>query len=154
MNNYEKLLDIAENEHLIVKEKDLQSSDGRIKGNHIAIRKTINTTVNKSCVLAEEIGHHYTTTGNIIDIQDIQNIKQERKARIWAYNKLIGLQGIVNAYKQRCSNRHETAEFLNVTEDFLAEALKYYTEKYGTHTVYNQYIIYFTPSIAVLELFE
>lgn len=55
--NYETLLDEAVNNGLIVKEKPLKSSNGRINGNKIAIRQDIKTTVEKSCVLSEELGH-------------------------------------------------------------------------------------------------
>ena len=51
---YEELLDTADNEGLTVMEKPLTGSDGRIYKNRIAIRSGIDTTVEKSCVLAEE----------------------------------------------------------------------------------------------------
>lgn len=41
--NYEEMLIESDNENLIIKEKPLLSSDGRIKGNKIAIRHTIKT---------------------------------------------------------------------------------------------------------------
>ena len=65
--NYEDLLMEAEAEGLIVKEKPLKVSDGRIKGKRIAIRQDIPTYRQKSCVLAEELGHHHTTVGRIIE---------------------------------------------------------------------------------------
>lgn len=99
---YETLLDEAHNNGLIVKEKPLHSSNGRIKGNRIAIRENIDTSAEKACVLAEELGHHYTTVGNIIDLTDAQNRKQERQARLWAYNKQIGLTGIIRAFEAGC----------------------------------------------------
>ena len=68
MNAYEALLDEACDIGLIVKEKPLQYNNGRIKGNRIAIRQDINTTTEKACVLAEELGHHHTSVGNILDM--------------------------------------------------------------------------------------
>ena len=62
---YEELLVEAENNNLIVKEKPLPISKGRIKGNRVAIRKGM-TELEKACVLAEELGHHYTAVGDII----------------------------------------------------------------------------------------
>ena len=85
MNPYEELLDTAHAEGLIVKEMPLHSSDGRINGNRIAIRKNIDTTIEKACVLTEELGHHYTSVGNIIDMEYTGNRKQERQARLWGY---------------------------------------------------------------------
>lgn len=63
---YEELLIEADNNNLTVKEKPLPVSKGRLKGNRIAIRKDM-TETEKTCVLAEELGHHYTATGNILD---------------------------------------------------------------------------------------
>lgn len=80
------------------------------------------------------------------------NRKQEQHARAWAYNKMIGLFGIVKAYEHGCHSLHETADYLNVTEEFLNEALKYYENKYGEYTVVDNYVIYFIPSLGVGKL--
>ena len=101
MTNYELLIGEARDKELLVREKPLRGSDGRIKGKRIAIRKDLENTVEKACVLAEELGHYHTTTGCILNQQDISNRKQERRARIWAYDRLISLSGIVKAYKMR-----------------------------------------------------
>ena len=151
MNNYEALLDIACANGLIVKEKDLQSSDGRIKGNRIAIRRTIRTTAQKACVLAEEMGHFETTVGNIIDQSDSWNRKQERQSRLRGYNKCIGLLGLIRAYEHGCSNQHEIAEYLEITEEFLCEAVKCYRDKYGVCTSVDNYTIYFIPNLIVYK---
>ena len=150
---YEELLNEADIAGLIVKEKPLQSSDGRIFGNRIAVRKNIPTLKEKSCVLAEELGHYYTTVGNIIDMQDIRNVKQERKARVWAYDELIGLTGLIRAFECCCQSRCEIADFLGVTEEFLSDALNYYKVKYGESTVMDHYIIRFIPSLMVAKMF-
>lgn len=149
--NYEKLLMESDSHGLIVKEKALKYNDGRIKGNRIAIRKDM-TSIEKACVLSEELGHHYTTTGNILDMNNPVNRKQEQRARAWAYNKMIGLMGIAKSYEHGCHSLHETADFLNVTEDFLEEALIYYRSKYGVCTTVGNYIIYFEPSLGVGKL--
>lgn len=144
--NYEALLAEADSHGLIVKEKKLVSSDGRIKGNKIAIRKDIDTVSEKSCVLAEELGHYYTSSGNIIDMQDVQNRKQEHRARLWAYNKMITMDKLAEACKYGCRNRYELAEYLEVTEEFLQEAIDSYKQIYGTK--YHQcgdYLICFEP---------
>ena len=58
---YEQLLDSADQEGLAVKEQPLSTHDGLIRGTRIAIRKDIPTQAKKACVLAEELGHHYTS---------------------------------------------------------------------------------------------
>lgn len=143
--NYEELLIKADEDSLIVREKDLHGSDGRIYGNRIAVRAEI-STVNKACVLAEELGHYYTNTGNILDQSKVENRKQERRARLWAYNKMITLDKLADARKHGCKNRFEVAEYLGVTEDFLQEAINAYSEIYGTgYHQHGEYLICFDP---------
>lgn len=150
--NYEVLLCEAAKEGLTVKEKPLKYNDGRIKGNRIAIRKGINTSTEKACVLAEELGHHYTTVGDIISQSTAEERKQEFKARLWAYNKLIGLNGILSAYKANCHTLADMAEHLDVSEEFLSEALECYKKKYGSCAKLDDYLIYFEPYLGVMEL--
>lgn len=128
----------------------------RIKGLYcdgvIVINKGIKTRVEESCILAEELGHHYTTVGDIIDQKIDGNVKKENKARLWAANKKIGLTGIVAAYKYGCRNLFEMAEYLETTEEFLKEALDMYHSKYGLYTTVDNYIIYFEPSLTVADM--
>ena len=148
---YEDLLIEADISNLIVKEKPLINNDGLISGNRIAIRKNIATTTEKACVLAEELGHHYTTTGNILDQQNVVNAKQELHARTWAYNECIGLIGIVKAFESGCKSLYEMADYLNVTEDFLKDALESFRRKYGIYTEIDNYFIFFEPYISVMR---
>ncbi|WP_072524935.1 ImmA/IrrE family metallo-endopeptidase [Clostridium sp. Marseille-P3244] len=149
---YEALLDEAYQEGLIVKEKPLKYNNGRIKGKRIAIRKDIDTSTEKACVLAEELGHHHTSMGNILDTSDAGNRKQERQARLWGYNKLIGLTGIIRAYEAGCQNCHEVAEYLDVTEEFLQDCIETYRGKYGLGTEIDGYYVMFIPNLTVWKL--
>lgn len=144
--NYEALLEEAHQEGLVVKEKPLKYNNGRIKGKRIAIRQDIETNTEKTCVLAEELGHHHTSVGNILDMSDVRNRKQERQARLWAYNKLIGLTGIIEAFEHGCQSRYEMAEYLEVTEEFLEECVACYRNKYGVGTTLDNYYIMFIPN--------
>lgn len=141
----EEGIEIFENHHI-----------GKLKGLYLDDTITLNSNLEnnteKRCVLAEELGHHYTTVGDIMDQSKIENRKQERLARVWAYERLVGIINLVDAYKNGIRNRFELAEHLEVTETFIDEALRYYKEKYGIcYELYN-YIIYFDPLI-VMEKF-
>lgn len=151
--NYDFLLDESYNAGLSVKERPFSTYDGRIKNRNIYLRRDMNT-VEKSCVLAEELGHHYTTVGNILDQSDEGNRKQELRARLWAYNKKIGLQGIVNAFEARVTNADEMAEFLEVTPEFLNDAIKCYKSKYSPYVTIGNYIIFFEPSLSVMKMLQ
>lgn len=118
---------------------------------NIAINTSVDNGTEKACILAEELGHYHTTVGNIMDMSDSQNRKQERQARLWGYNKLIGLTGIIKAFQSGCHSRHETAEYLDVTEEFLQECIDCYRDKYGVCTTVDNYTVFFIPHLAVME---
>lgn len=153
MNTYERLEDEACKDGIDVVPYHFKSK--RIKGlysdNVIGINKNIKTEKEKACVLAEELGHYHTSSGDIIDLSDVRNQKQELRARSWAYDKQIGLIGIVNAHKHGCQNLYEMAEYLDVTEEFLRDALRRYREKHGSQAVVGEYVVFFEPHLAVFE---
>lgn len=149
---YEDLLEHAQALDLQVKETALYGSKGRIKGNRIAIKKDIPTIKEKACILAEELGHYYTACIDIMDQANIINRKIELQGRAWAYNNQIGLLGLVDAYKAHCIDMHEVADYLNVTEEFLGEGIKYYRSKYGLYKAIDNYIIYFEPRLGIMEM--
>ena len=142
---YEDLLVLSDSENLIVKEKDIPGYGGRIYKNRIAINRALPTQAEKSCVLAEEIGHHCTSSGDLLDQTDIMNRKQEYRARFYGYNLKIGLTGLIRAYEAGCRNFFEMAEYLDATEEYLKEAIQCYKSKYGICTAVDNYIIYFEP---------
>lgn len=115
----------------------------------IAISDRLETSAEEAVIVAEELGHHLTAYGNILDQSDPWNRKQELHGRIWAYDRLIGLSGIIKAYQAGCKNRYEMAELLEVTEKMLEDSLDYYRQKYGICTNYNKYVIFFDPLVVI-----
>lgn len=156
MNKYEELNQEAYDQGVLVKEVCLRSnSDGLYKNKKIAINKnTLSTIPEKTCVLAEELGHYYTSHGNILDLSDIKNARQEYQARLYAYNELVGLYGLINAWKASCRTKHEICEYLNITEKFFDDALECYKSKYGVYTVVDDYIIIFQPNLNIQNYFN
>lgn len=150
---YDNLLDEADKENIYVIEnaKFQSKASGLINNDVIGINKNVRSSAQRSCILAEELGHYHTSSGNILDQSSVANRKQELHARAWAYNRLIGLYGIINAYRSGCRNGYEIAEHLNITEEFLDEALQYYRNKYGLCTTVDNYVIYFEPTLGVFE---
>lgn len=159
MNKYEELLQDASDDNIRVYESfDLNGDspsaikiDGLYIDGNIALDKNLKTTAEKACVLAEELGHHYTSHGNIIDLAHVQSKKQEHQARFHGYNRLIGLCGIISAFKAGCQNTYEIAEHLHVTEDYFQQCINCYREKYGICTTVDNYVIYFIPNLTVGE---
>lgn len=130
---YERLQSEALSLNIEVQEQFMR---GRIKGLYgdkvIWINKRIETQIEKACILAEELGHHHMTVGDILDQSKVENVKQEKLARKWAYKKLASPDKFVQAYKAGCRSKYEIAEYLNVTEEFIESTVKHYREKYGS----------------------
>ena len=102
-------------------------------------------------MLAEEIGHYRTSSGNILDQNKVESRKQEYRPRLYGYNLKIGLTGLISAYEAGCGNLYEMAEYLNATEEYLKEAIQCYHSKYGVYAVVDNYVIYFEP-FAVIHM--
>lgn len=155
MNSYELLENEACEEGIEIIDYDFKSEN--IKGlycdNAIAISSSVASLSERTSILAEELGHYHTSVGDILDQTDTSNRKQERRARLWAYDKLVGLSGIIKGFESCCQSRYELAECLGVTEMFLQEAIDCYVEKYGTCVEIDGYLILFTPTLGVIKKF-
>lgn len=151
--DYHSLLQSATASGIDVYEKVLSlKTKGLYGDNVIWINRTL-SSVEKTCTLAEELGHHFTTYGNILDQTKLKNRKQELCAREWGYKLLFPLEKLIDAQKEGIRNRFELAEYLNVTEQFLEDALKRYKEKYGLYKQIGKHTICFEP-LGVIENFE
>ena len=157
MNNIESLLDRAYSDNIHVIEDYNFNNSKNIKGLYIdntILLKDGLSNKEKNCILAEELGHHYTTNGNIIDTKQIVNHKAEQKARRWAYDDRIGLRGLIKTYENNCKTKFEIAELLEVTEEFLDETLEYYSNKYGPFIQVDNYLISFIPNLNIIRLLD
>lgn len=83
------------------------------------------------CVLAEEIGHYFTTIDTNLLIaytsyaNQIKLTRAERKAMQFATNLLIPNQELTDALDKGYRNYYELAEYFDVTEDFIRHKLDF-----------------------------
>lgn len=151
---YQMLLNDADRQNVAVYENSMGSKIRGLYGDNIIwLNQGLVSKTEKTCVLAEEMGHYYTTSGNILDQRQIASVKQEKRARNWAYEKLVPLEKIIRAFEASICNRYELAEFLGVTEYFLDQSIAHYREKFGLYAEWEDYLIYFDP-LGVLKLFK
>ena len=122
MTKHEKLM--AEYEDLYIEERQM-INDGLYADGCIWINEKL-PSCKKFSVLAEEIGHYKTSAGNILDQDDTANRKQERTARKWAYEKLVPIENIQFAFADGHTEIWDMAEYLDLDEEFLREALIHY----------------------------
>lgn len=150
---HEKLLMEIQREEIEIVSMPLSDKIKGLYADHvIAINSNITTTAEKTCILAEELGHYFTSTGNILDQSKITNRKQELRARRWAVKKLVTLKGIIAAYEAGVKNRHELAEYLGVTEEFINTSLEHFLGIYGYSHSVGEYTIIFNPLVVVKRI--
>lgn len=95
-----------------------------------------NIRINKRllrCILAEELGHHFTSSGNLLAFARSDKkaiaLKQERLAVWWAVQHLVPLNELIAAVNSGLFFTWELAEHFNVTERFAGTGIKLYFEK-------------------------
>lgn len=123
LTKYEELIAEYENE-VLIEERPIQSCALYADG-VTWIRQDLSAN-KKRCLLAEEIGHYFTSTGDVLEQSNLDNEKQELKARRWAYEKLLPEDTIYKALRHGYTEIWELSEYLDVDEDFLKDALRYY----------------------------
>lgn len=81
--------------------------------------------------LAHELGH--CVTGAFYEMYSPLQIrgKYEYKANKWAVKKLIPLSALRLAIQQGITEMWDLAEHFNVTDDFMAKAIKVYEDRLG-----------------------
>lgn len=145
MNKYEELLQQASDAGVKVYTAPLAGHSGLYSDGVILISDSLQTTAEKTCVLAEELAHHYTASGNITGTSALA-IKQEIQGRRAAHEILVPIEKLVEALITGCCrSRYEAAEYLDVTEEFLNEALEHYRMKYGPSIRINDLLLFFAP---------
>ncbi|HHW5831554.1 TPA: ImmA/IrrE family metallo-endopeptidase [Staphylococcus aureus] len=144
MSRYEQLL--AENEHIKIKDTHSlpDGYSGFYKDGIILIDKDLSET-RKAEVLYEELAHHKLTYGNILDQSKDINRKFENYARRYGYEAALPLRIIVEAHNYGISNLYELGEYVQLSEEYIAEILKHYKNKYGIGTHFGEYLITFDP---------
>ena len=149
---YENLLIEAEMKGIRVKEVAMYPRlKGLYKNNKILINLKVATDVEKKCILSEELGHHETSYGNILDDNEIANRKQEVKACRWGYEHTVKIDDIIAAYEYGATSAFEIAEYLEVTENHLINSIENYKRRYGHFLELKNHFIYFAPYLEVVR---
>ena len=139
---------------------EVHEVDMKLKGAYsdgfILINKSL-CPEEKRCILAEELGHHHTTTGDILDLTIPENLKQEMIARAWAYRRIAPIDMLIKSYLNCCYNCVNVSgcarcdcegiqRYLGVTKKFLMECLRYYGETMGNcYKISDNYYLTFSP---------
>lgn len=144
LTKYEKLLDEAYSYGIEVIELNLGGDCGYCYDETIYININSTETI-KYCILSEELGHYFTTVGDITCLNIDANVHQEYQARTWSYDKIISPDNIINSILNGATSFQDLAEDLDVNEKFLLEAIEFYERKYGVYYVSEKYLLTFSP---------
>lgn len=151
---YDELLEESVERGLVVIEFEPRSrASGLISGNLIGIQKSL-TYTEKGCILAEEIGHHQTGIGNILNQSKLNSRRQEVRARQWGHRRIIPFSRFLDAHKEKISGRHDLAAYLGITEQFLQEAVDRYRDKHGLLVKIDDFHILCLDPLGILEVFK
>lgn len=132
MKNLNDIFKIITKENIILEEINLKYKNilgiyFKVPGIQpcIGIEKSIvNNKSTYLSVLAEELGHHFTTSNNLTAecftySDKIQITKQEKKAKIWAANFLIDDAEFIQALYKSISTIDDMAAHFNVTKQII-----------------------------------
>lgn len=96
-------------------------------------------------ILAEEIGHHVTTYGDITDLSSFMNRKLELVARRWGYEKIVPLDKLIECHEKGHKTLEEACVYLEITPEYLEACLEHYLSRYGLYKIHNDYRVCFSP---------
>ena len=97
-----------------------------ICGKPMIIMQPTRTQAELACLLAEELGHHYTGPSRILRYRGINDLRAEATARRWGYRRIISIDRVIKALQSGLRERCDIADYLGVTEEYLEEAVEYY----------------------------
>lgn len=83
------------------------------------------TQADRTCWLAEELGHHYTGPDRMLRYDNPADWKAEARARKWAHDRLLSPDAIRTAARNS-DDLYEIAFTLGVSPAFLKEAIDDY----------------------------
>lgn len=138
MTEYERLEDLAAGENIFIDYNYLRLTDN-IDGlyfdfGHGRTVILINRHIPQCCqlaALAEELGHHFASHGNIVSLKDVTQRKQEVYGRAWAYQRLLPPTEVFSACLDGEGAIWDMAERFGLPESFVREALIFYERKFG-----------------------
>ncbi|GKQ42954.1 hypothetical protein RD055328_08770 [Companilactobacillus sp. RD055328] len=103
---------------------------GLVEGEEVTINS--NRSIEKQTeALAEEIAHYETSTGNILNLKDIKNSKQEYQARRRSCFLLLDLDSLTACSDVGIDTPQELADYFEVSIEFLWKTIENYRTKYG-----------------------
>lgn len=144
MNKFEELLSQIYKEIPVIETNLIEETglEAAYEDDYIYLDKHL-PSIKKYVHLSEEYSHHKTSVGNILDYNDPGSRKQELVARRHSVERILSLDKFIECYEQGYTSIFECAEYLDVTEEVIYEALLHYHKKYGLYFFYKGKVFHF-----------
>lgn len=152
MTKYEDLITKVEKLGIKVRELDFGTTkkSGRCLDNIIYINSNIDEK-GKYEILAEEVAHYKKTSGNILNQDITENIKQENIARREAYRILAEPNDVIEAMRHNSTTLDEVAEYLNLSLPTLIDIVNDWKRQYGKGIQVGTCYLQLEPYIAFIR---
>ena len=136
LNRLEELEAYAESLGIVIDDSTLQkhhSLDGlyiEVSDIHIILLNRHRTQACQYVALAEETGHYFRSTGNIVRLSTVLQRKSENAGKAWAIEFLLPIcKFTYSALFHHCKTAADFAAIHDFPVEFVAEAIAYYQRK-------------------------
>lgn len=141
----DRVYKIAEKENIEIIETKMKGNNRGFYSDNVMMLDTRMSRKAMKCKAYEEFGHHFTSAGDIIDLNNQNNAKQEYKARAWGYEHHVPLSDIVKCLLKAGDDFDYFLELLDVEVEDFFYILRHYASKYGNHYKLGAFTLLFNP---------
>lgn len=141
----DKIYELAEKENVEIIERKMTGNNKGFYADNVMMLDTRMSRKSKQSKAFEEFGHHFTSAGDIIDLKNKNNAKQEYKARAWGYEHHVPISDLVQCLLKAGDDREYFLELLDIEPEDFFIIIKHYTSKYGNCYKFDNYIVIFNP---------
>ncbi len=111
----------------------------------ILIDKPIKNTRMEKIIKAHELGHHFTSTCDLISAPSEKRRREESRALRWQTNKLLSPEKLIAAYERGCRSIPEFIEYFDFPPEEFMKGLNLLNGIYGIDSLHCGYRIYWEP---------
>lgn len=150
LKNYDKM-DVLETEIPNNKLKGLYKRDKHWPNGLVLVDEKSDHYLQNG-IIAEEIGHHETSYGNLLGTytqntkDHVDKLRQELRARRHGYKLAVPLEKLIKCYKQGIwGDLYEMCLSMQIDRSYFEKVIEDYQKQFGSYVEYDGYLINFKP---------
>ena len=141
----DKIYALAEKENAEIIERKMTGNNKGFYADNIMMLDTKMSRKSRKGKAFEEFGHHFTSTGDIIDLKNKNNAKQEYKARAWGFEHHVPISDLVQCLLKAGNDIDYFLELLDIEPEDFFYVIQHYISKYGNYYKFDNYTVIFNP---------